>query len=332
MKKILVVQTAFIGDVILATALIEKLHIYFPDSQIDFLLRKGNESLFTAHPFLHEVVVWDKKNNKYLNWRKILLKVRREKYDLLVNLQRFASMGLLAGLSKAKKIIGFRNTPFAFLFHEKYEHRIGDGTHEVERNQLLITKLTDSHALRPQLYPSLQDEEAVKPFQSKPYICIAPASVWFTKQYPKHKWVELILALPKTLKIYLLGSPSDQALCEAIVQEIKEKNHHEREIENLCGKLSLLASAALMRKAVMNYVNDSAPLHLASAVNAPTCAVFCSTVPEFGFTPLAEKSHIVQINNRLSCRPCGLHGQKQCPQHHFRCAEEIQTEQLVRIL
>lgn len=332
MKKILIIQTAFIGDVILATAVAEKLHVYFPDSQIDFLLRKGNESLLAQHPFLHEVIVWDKKNNKYQNWWKILQKVRKEKYDLLVNLQRFASMGLFAGLSKAKKIIGFSNNPFSFLFHEKYEHRIGDGTHEVERNQLLIATLTDNHIPRPKLYPTLQDEETVKPFKSKPYACIAPASIWFTKQYPKHKWVELILALPKNLRIYLLGSPSDQALCEAIIQEVKARNGNVREIANLCGKLSLLASASLMKEAVMNYVNDSAPLHLASAVNAPTCAIFCSTVPDFGFTPLAEKSHIVQIKSHLSCRPCGLHGHRQCPQHHFRCAEEIQTEQLVCIL
>ncbi len=332
MKKILIIQTAFIGDVILATAVIEKLHLYFPDSQIDFLLRKGNESLLAQHPFLHEVIVWDKKTNKYLNWWKLFQKIRKQKYDLLINLQRFASMGLLAGLSKAKKIIGFRNNPLSFLFHEKYEHHIGNGTHEVERNQLLIAKITDKQALRPRLYPSLQEEVLTQPLKSIPYVCIAPASVWFTKQFPQYKWVELILALPKNLKIYLLGSPSDQAFCNAIAEDVHAKSKHKVNIENLCGTLTLLASAVLMRDAVMNYVNDSAPLHLASAVNAPTCAVFCSTVPEFGFTPLAEKSYIVQITDKLSCRPCGLHGHRKCPQRHFRCAEEISTEQLVKIL
>ncbi len=332
MNKILIIQTAFIGDVVLATALAEKLHIYFPDSQIDFLLRKGNESLLAQHPFLHEVIVWDKKINKYQNWWKLLRKIRKQKYDLLINLQRFASMGLLAGLSKAKKVIGFHNNPFSCLFHEKYEHHIGNGTHEVERNQLLIAKITDKQALRPRLYPSLQEEVLTQPLKSTPYVCIAPASVWFTKQFPQHKWVELILALPKNLTIYLLGSPADQALCKAIAEEAHANSQHKVNIENLCGTLTLLASAALMRDAVMNYVNDSAPLHLASAVNAPTCAVFCSTVPEFGFTPLAEKSYIVQINDKLSCRPCGLHGHRRCPQRHFRCAEEIPIKQLVKIL
>jgi heptosyltransferase-2 len=92
---------------------------------------------------------------------------------------------------------------------------------------------------------------------------------------------------------------------------------------NLAGKLSLLASAALMENAAMCYVNDSAPLHLASAVNAPTCAVFCSTVPDFGFGPLSDVRQVIQIREELACRPCGLHGFNHCPKGHFRCAEDI---------
>jgi heptosyltransferase-2 len=102
-----------------------------------------------------------------------------------------------------------------------------------------------------------------------------------------------------------------------------------RDVRNLAGTLSFLQSAALMEKAAMNYVNDSAPLHLASAMNAPVTAVFCSTVPAFGFGPLSDKSHIVECEN-LYCRPCGLHGKPSCPEGHFRCAMDIDLSKLAK--
>jgi heptosyltransferase-2 len=87
-----------------------------------------------------------------------------------------------------------------------------------------------------------------------------------------------------------------------------------------------------MKDAAMNYANDSAPLHFASAMNAPVTAIYCSTVPSFGFTPLSDKSFIVETDQKLTCRPCGLHGRKACPLGHFNCAHTIRTEQLLNTL
>ena len=96
--------------------------------------------------------------------------------------------------------------------------------------------------------------------------------------------------------------------------------------------LSFLASAALQKGAVLNYVNDSAPMHFATAVNAPVAAIYCSTVPDFGYGPLSDTSFIIETKQALSCRPCGLHGKKQCPQKHFNCAETISLEQIYQPL
>lgn len=101
---------------------------------------------------------------------------------------------------------------------------------------------------------------------------------------------------------------------------------------NLVGQLSFLSSAALMKGAVMNYVNDSAPMHFASAVNAPVTAVYCSTIPAFGYGPLSDESFIVETPIALYCRPCGLHGHAQCPEGHFNCAMQIHVEQLLKTL
>jgi heptosyltransferase-2 len=325
MKNILVIQTAFIGDVVLATSLIENLHQQFPKVKIDILVRKGNESLFQSHPFLNQVLVWDKKNNKYQNWVGLLFKIRSSQYDLVLNAQRFAATGAWTAFSKAKIKIGFDKNPFSFLFTHSVVHQFSEkGQHEIDRNHQLLSSLFLTKVAMPKLYPTASDELAVSSYQQTPYLCIAPASVWFTKQFSIEKWVDLINELPFKGPIYLIGGPDDKLLCDQILQKINRKS-----VVNLAGRLSFLASAALQKKAVLNYVNDSAPMHFASAVNAPVVAVYCSTLPNFGFGPLSDKSFIVQTNEALACRPCGIHGKKQCPLKHFDCAKTIKMDQLI---
>jgi heptosyltransferase-2 len=97
----------------------------------------------------------------------------------------------------------------------------------------------------------------------------------------------------------------------------------------MAGRLSFLASAALQKRAVLNYVNDSAPMHFASAVNAPVAAIYCSTIPAFGYGPLSDTQFIVETLEPLPCKPCGLHGKRACPQGHFNCGHSITTAQLL---
>jgi ADP-heptose:LPS heptosyltransferase len=321
--KFLVIQTAFIGDAILATSLLEKLHQHYPNAQIDFLIRKGNEGLFEGHPFINHLIIWDKKGGKYKNLLGILKEVRKAKYDYLVNLQRFASTGLFASFSKAEKVIGFKKNPFSFMFDIKVEHEIGNGKHEVERNQLLISSITDNEAASLKLHPDQEDFKNTEQYKSGKYITISPASVWFTKQFPKEKWIEFIKTVNPSSSIFLLGGPGDKDACNLIKEECKREN-----IIVLAGTLSFLETAALMKDAEMNYTNDSAPLHIASAMNAPTTAVFCSTIPDFGFGPLASNSKVVEVKEKLACRPCGLHGKKECPEGHFNCAYLVDIEAL----
>ncbi|WP_305983247.1 glycosyltransferase family 9 protein [Roseivirga thermotolerans] len=323
LHKILVIQTAFIGDVILATGVLEKLHQHYPKARLDFLVRKGNEGLVKNHPFLNQTLIWDKKAGKYRNLLKMLKVIRAERYDLVVNIQRFANSGFLTAFSGAKIKVGFDKNPFSWAFGKKVPHEINNGKHEIERNHDLIAEFTDDTPSKPKLYPSNQDFEKVASLKAAPFICFAPASVWFTKQFPKEKWIEFLSTTDFQGKIYALGAPSDHALCDEIIQKSGHPN-----AENLCGKLGLLESAALMQAAQMNYVNDSAPMHLASAMNAPTAAIFCSTIPEFGFGPLSDHSSVIQTEEPLTCRPCGLHGKKACPEGHFKCGFEVKTDRL----
>lgn len=330
MQKILVIQTAFIGDVVLATALIEKLHQYYPNAEIDFLLRKGNEGLLKNHPWLHDVLVWDKKNGKFRNLWTMLRRIRSSHYDAVINVQRFAATGLLTAFSNAGIKVGFDKNPFSFLFSKKIKHIISTPDkplHETDRNQALIADITDDRPAKPRLYPSQADMAAVGSLKSKPYIVVAPASVWFTKQYPAEKWISFINKVPAQLQVYLVGAPTDLALCESI----RAGSTHPA-VSNLCGKYNFLQSVALQKDALMNFVNDSAPMHFASAVNAPVTAVYCSTLPSFGFGPLSDKKFIVEVDYALPCRPCGLHGHRACPQGHFKCALDVKDEQLLGVL
>ncbi|MFI5124602.1 MAG: glycosyltransferase family 9 protein [Chitinophagales bacterium] len=334
MQKFLIIQTAFIGDVVLATPIIEKLHAVFPQAQIDFLLRKGNEPLLLNHPFLHEVLIWDKKKRKLQNLFRLILQIRQNRYDKVINLQRFAATGLLTVFSAAKETIGFDKNPFGLLFSKKIPHIVGEGMnlHETQRNLELIRHFTDPSYFRPALYPSEREFDFIKPFTSGKFITVSPASVWFTKQYPADQWVSFIRNIPIGYRVLLLGGPGDVAVCESIRESAVQGKNGVNQIEVLAGKLTFLQSAALMQAAIMNYVNDSAPMHFASAMNAPVTAVYCSTVPEFGFGPLSDIRFIVQHTEPLYCRPCGLHGYKECPETHFRCAKEIRNDQLLNTL
>jgi heptosyltransferase-2 len=285
------------------------------------------EGLFTGHPVIHELLVWDKSNRKYRNFRDLIFKVRRNRYDTIINIQRFAATGIITVLSGAKTTIGFKKNPLSVFFSKRIEHNIGFGIHEVQRNLELFDDTKAHVIIRPKIYPMEADMARTASYKSGKYYTISPASLWFTKQYPEEKWVEFISMIDPSVKIYFLGSTQDKSFCERIIQSSRRPGS-----VNLAGKLSFLESASLMKDAKMNFTNDSAPMHLASAVNAPVTAIFCSTVPAFGFGPLSNDAAVVEIKEPLYCRPCGLHGFNECPEKHFKCALMIRPEQLVQRL
>lgn len=316
MKKVLIIQTAFLGDVILATPIIANLKLKFPEAEIDFLVKKGNEELLNNHPDLMQVFTFDKKKKSKEILRLIQL-FRKNKYDLVINLHRFASSGLLTVLSGAKRKIGFQKNPFSFLYSKAYPHQMDQGLHEVDRNLNLISDLLIPMVRRPALYPKDSDLKSVEEFQKQAYYCLAPASVWFTKQAPEAVWVQLMKQLNESgASIYLIGGPDDKNLLDKIIETSTVK------AVNLAGKLSIMQSAALMKGATRAFVNDSGPLHIASAMNTPVTAFFCSTVSDFGFGPLSDDAKILEVKD-LACRPCGLHGHKTCPQGHFKCGTAL---------
>ena len=194
-KRFFFIQTAFIGDAILAGALLEELHAGFPDAKIDLLLRKGNDLLYANHPFLNHLYVWDKSGNKLLHLFKIIREIRKIRYDRIINLHRFASSGMITMLARGEVKAGFDKNPFAGSYDIKKKHIIGDGRHETDRNAGLIEDISSIRIRKPKLYPSAQNFNTVEKHKQDKDICIAPTSVWKTKAIPENKWVELIKRL-----------------------------------------------------------------------------------------------------------------------------------------
>ena len=307
MRKVLFIQTAFIGDAVLGTAVVEALAA--ETVEIHVMVRKGNEIFYTSHPHVKQVWVWDK-SKKWRSWWRLLMTIREQRFDTVYVAQRFFTMGLFTLLSRAKQKIGYRKGWWSRAYSLSVTHRWGNGVHEVER---LMDLIGQNSIAMPKIYPSRADLTKVLEWQAVPYITMSPSSVWATKQAPFSVWNQVVNQ-HQDLTIYLLGGPGDRAFLEEMMAEWSGFK-----VINLSGQLSLLQSAALMKGAQMNYVNDSGPLHLCSAMDAPVTAFFCSTIPGFGFGPLSSVKVVLETKEELSCRPCGMHGKSACPLGHFAC-------------
>jgi len=324
-ERILIIQTAFIGDVILALPLLQVLRRNFPNSKIDFMLIPKTAELLRNHPDVDEIIIFDK-NGKDRGLRGILKMAKfisKQNYDVAFILQRYFRSAIIPFIAGVKIRVGFDKSKFKFLYTQIVKYR---QIHEIERNLSLLEPFNikvESKEL-PNLYPSDEDKKVVGELISKinsKIIGVAPGSVWETKRWLKERFAELVKLLQSDgFSVVLIGGGDDFNLCE----EIKKISGGEN-VFNFCGKLTLLQSAELIRHCEVLVSNDSAPMHLAVAMRTPVVAIFGSTVPEFGFYPYGDRDKIVQVEN-LYCRPCGIHGYNKCPEGHFKCMRLIETE------
>lgn len=322
-RKILILQTAFLGDAILMTALLEQIHAEDPEAQVQVLVRKGFEGLIRTYPGQHLVQVWAyDKTNKWASWWKLRREFSKQGFDEVLVLQRFTGMALLALSIGAKKVRGFKESPFSCLFDHRIGHQMGDGRHEIDRNAALLGK-----ELPVRCFPSLNPPKSSLPFDltEKSFVILSPGSVWETKRLPIAQWVAFLKALPAEEKVLLMGSPNEAHLAD----EILAQGPYAARVLNGVAAYDLVQSLGIYAQAKWVICQDSAPLHLASALKLPSLSVFCSTVPAFGFGPLQAPFRIVENQQALPCRPCGLHGKKACPLGHFDCAKGISLEQLL---
>ena len=325
-RSVLFIQTAFLGDVVLATAALEAWHAAHPEDKVDVLVRKPMDGLFEGHPWLRRILAWDKRPRvKGKDWRRLVREVRRGRYDVVVNLHRHASSGILTALSMAPVRIGYANNPLAWRFTHRVPHRWGDGTHEVERHVGLLAPFLNDHTsvAEPKLYPGPSHVAEADAVQARDAVLVMPGSQWATKAWPEGQFAKFLAQTDQ--RVVLMGAPNEHALCARLA----EGHDH---VTNAAGALSLLGLVAAVDMARAVVVNDSAPLHVASATDTPTVALFASTVPRFGFGPRASRHVVVEASSELPCRPCGMHGRKRCPEGHFKCGWELSVQSVLEAL
>lgn len=335
--RIVILQPAFLGDAVLASALVASWHRKYPTHRLALLVRKEATGLFQGHPLLDTVLEWDRSGaGKYFRLISLAWQLRKWAPDVVVNLHRYGSMALLARISGAQVVRSFGRTaaPSPEGRHVRFPHALGDGRHETQRNHQLVEALIGPWSAeddRPALHPQ-RDATALADTWPNGAAILAPASVWETKRWPAEHWAALadrMAAEHPDMPVILLGGPGDAGLLEAVRGKCRQAS------PLLCaGALPLLSAAALMGKSTVVVSNDSAPLHMAGAVGAPVVGVFCSTTPRLGFGVLpgmkkAGRAADVEIPEaQLACKPCGPHGHRKCPLGHFKCGGDLEVERV----
>jgi heptosyltransferase-2 len=328
----LVIQTSFLGDVILTTPLIRELAKRGP---VDVIVTPQGAAVLANNPSIRTVIRYDKRGTygSALNlWQTIRELRSRRPYDIAYLAQGSFRSGLLAIMTGAKERIGFASSTGRALYTRQIPYR--PDRHHAERLwSLAMSECADPPTrdqIRPRLYPSDEERLTVDRMLRRagsleePFVALAPGSAWGTKRWPYY--VELARRTSEHARVAIIGSKSDAAIAEEITAALPAGC-----VINAVGELSLLASAELIGRAQAIVTNDSAPQHLASAMGTPTLTIFGPTVPEFGFGPLAER-HAVAGLDGLSCRPCDRHGPQRCPLGHWRCMRELSPEHISSLL
>jgi heptosyltransferase III len=322
-KKILVAKLRHHGDVLLTSPLFSILKQRFPNATIDAYIYKETAPMLEGHPAIDELLFYDKaiKNQGFLKKifyeGKLLSKIRKKKYDLVINLTEGDRGALAAWVSKATVRVGF-DPEGSGMFKKKdcYTHitRICHQTrHTVERHLdvlrcLGIFPLLEERDLflnvPREAYKKVEALLAEAGVESKRFVMIHPVSRWLFKCLPEQTIAEVIEYLhSRGEKIVLTASsdPLEMAMNEKIISLAKGVP-----IYHLGGKITLKELGALIDLSKLLICVDSVPMHMASALKAPVVALFGPT-SEKTWAPWRNPNARV-IAQEYSCRPCYMPG------------------------
>ena len=335
MKRLLIIHTAFIGDIVLSTPLLKKIKDLYGDVEITYLTTPIGAEVLKNNPNISEIIVYDKKalHSGIKGVIQLGKRLRYKNFNLVINLHRYLRSGILTFLTRAPLSIGYDIGIAKFIYTKKvkYDKKL----HEVER---ILSFLPENPKKKDaeyniELFPSKEDENRIKELlttenlqetREKKIVILAPGSKWFTKKWPVEYWNELSkkLSYNKNIQQIIVGGEEERK----IAMEIPEN------CLDLRGKTTLLELAEVIKRAKIIVSNDSSPIHIASAFKDTfIIAIFGPTVKKIGFFPWSKNSIVLEQIN-LKCRPCEIHGGNKCPKKHFKCMLETKPEKVFEMI
>ena len=327
--NILVINLMHIGDLMLVTPVLRTLRANYPEARLTLLADKKLADLVAYNPYLDECLFIDKKgrDNHPLAFLKFILRVRRKRFDLVINLHRNERASAIAAFSGAKRIVGYAKPGFSLFFdkvlpnkkavmHQIHSH------FEVLTKAAGVTKIEDG-GLEMTLPPGAEEEAArlwrVHFLPADRVIAFNIGASWETKRWLDSYFAECADAfIRRGYKIAFFGGPMDTALVDACVAQMTERSSGA--VVVFTGQVSLGVLAALLRRCVLFLTTDSGPMHVGVAMGVPIVTMFgASPVP--GFYPYDAKD--VLIKTPEPCHPCGIH---RCPKQgedYMGCMKHI---------
>ena len=296
--KILVIHTAFIGDIVLSTPLIQELKDIYPKSEIDYLTLPTNKSVISNNPNLNEIILYDKKGQDkgIKGFLRVLKILKQKKYDYAVIPHRFIKSILLAKLAKIPNIVGFDVATGSFLLNKKVHYDMKK--HEVERLLDLVEYKGEKIPIR--IYPAKENFTKINKIlehhgyfgnEGQKLILVAPGSQRAEKMWPIEKYREIIERLKKN-KNYFIGITGSKAEKKLSLNFPNDKN-----VIDFRGEINLVEFGALISKADIVVGNDSSPIHIASGFEKPfVIGIFGPGKRSLGFFPWKEKSNVIEDN------------------------------------
>jgi heptosyltransferase-2 len=332
-NRVVIVHTAFPGDIVLALPLAQRLKAAFPHVHISMVTIPPVSDLLRNHPAIQERIVYDKKGSDrgipgMLRCAHVL---RSRRFDVALIPHRSLRSALICRMAGMPRRIGFSTSAGRWLLTD----RVGDdrAVHEIQRNLALLGPLgvPRGEMLLPSLYPDEADRQAVDLFLAAHpaldrgrLVAVAPGSVWNTKRWPAANFADVIRRIEQEgLSAVLIGGEADRDLCAGILAAAGAVR-----TVSAAGAFPLLRSAEIIRRCRVCVSNDSAPMHLAVAMGTPVIALFGATAPSFGFGPAGAEDVVLQTAG-LDCRPCSIHGGAVCPIGTFECMHRMAPGQVL---
>lgn len=322
--KILVIRLSSLGDILLSYPLIHLLKTREKNSTLHFLVKEQFAQAVETNPFIDEVI---KLNPENISDIKSI--IRFNKYDMIIDLQNNLRSYQLYLFNYKSRIYRFKKPTLKkfLLVNFKFNLLKENPSMAVQYIRSVYNNFkSDELELYfniPQKIEEAADQKLSDKLKERPIIGICPGSKHFTKRYPVELWQQVVKELiAKGFSIAIFGGVDDKQICKSLVL-------HNDFIQNFQNNNDLFETAALMKKCSVVITNDSGLMHLASLLKIPVVAIFGSTVREFGFFPIYEKSIIVE-NDNLNCRPCSHIGKSKCPEKHFKCMVDISPNYIVQ--